>query len=237
MVSAAPPSWQPVRRSPWPVDDGRRAFRHTQQCKLPFTAGRPSAVGHARQSARPCLWGTTAAADRGWPMRSLLRLTSDATRESLKCMATQLVNNERKKNCRRAYENAGCKTASSSGSSLCVAYEHRTISSIALGIAAGRLMLPSGFDRITDEWSVTQCAECTETAPTRCDYVDVGACSRPAAQSQCRCVASQVNATISRILLPRDAVHKRDLCCRAVSFCPSVCLSGVTHVGVLCRNE
>jgi len=30
------------------------------------------------------------------------RLTSDATRESLKCMATQLVNNERKKNCRRS---------------------------------------------------------------------------------------------------------------------------------------
>ena len=38
--------------SPWPVDDGRRAFRHTQQCKLPFTAGRPSAAGRARARSR-----------------------------------------------------------------------------------------------------------------------------------------------------------------------------------------
>lgn len=44
------------------MDDGRRAFQHTQQCKLPFRAGRPSAAGRAepgelfgpgRPAARP----------------------------------------------------------------------------------------------------------------------------------------------------------------------------------------
>jgi len=91
------------------VDDGRRAFWHTQQCKLPFTASRTSerrGLARAVPLRRPAcalarvsegLRRASTAVVRRCPMRSLLRLTSDAARESLKCMATQLGNNERKK--------------------------------------------------------------------------------------------------------------------------------------------
>jgi len=117
MVSAAFLAARPVHRVPdrWmmvaalsstrnsanyhsePVDRVRPAVPSRASCSVPVV----------RPPARPPVsLRDRAPADRGWPMRSLLRLTSDATRESLKCMATQLVNNERKKNCRREYENA-----------------------------------------------------------------------------------------------------------------------------------
>jgi len=38
------------------------------------------------------------------------------------------------------------------------------------------------------------------------------------------------------IFLPRAAMHKCGLCRRAVSVCPTACLS-VCHVRVFCRNE
>jgi len=37
--------------------------------------------------------------------------------------------------------------------------------------------------------------------------------------------------------LPRDAMHNRDLCRRAVSVCLSVRLMSVTYIRVLCRNK
>jgi len=177
------------------VDDGRRAFQHTQQCKLPFRAGRPSAAGRAgpgpgRPAACPPVsLRDRAAADRGWPMRSLLRLTSDATRESLKCMATQLVNNERKKNCRREYENArpaARQGRQSTGGALRRTNKERFHWS---HLGSRRLTLPSGFDRITEgvigEPGAVRRAEFVETATrrSRCDYVDVDALLRPSSDA------------------------------------------------------
>jgi len=43
-------------------------------------------------------------------------------------------------------------------------------------------------------------------------------------------------ASLYSILLPRDAMHKRGLCCHAVSVCPSVCLS-VTFVDHVKTNK
>jgi len=63
-------------------------------------------------------------------------------------MATQLVNNERKKNCRRGWLQDNVIELSSSIYSVLGdrTHEQRTISLIVLGIATA-----SGFDRITDD--------------------------------------------------------------------------------------
>jgi len=56
--------------------------------------------------------------------------------------------------------------------------------------------------------------------------------------SQCVCVrrVHDCNLPVFGQLLARDAMHKHDPCRRAVSVCPSVCLS-VCHVRAFCPNE
>ena len=147
-------------------------------------------LGPGRPLAWPCLWGITSAADRAVANAFSTRLTSDATRESLKCMATQLVNNERKKNCRRGWLQDNVIELSSSIYSVLGdrTHEQRTISLIVLGIATA-----SGFDRITDDWWSTQCAKCMRedrdtSMRLRRRYCDLTACRRWDAASVCRIV-------------------------------------------------
>jgi len=104
-------------------------------------------------------------------------------------------------------------------------------------------------------------AACTGIYPRHGDLkfvVRLSVCSTPISSETAKriwlkfCIETYVPDTASHILvaialeyprgepkiwfLPRDAMHKRGICCRAVSVCLSVFLS-VYHIRVFCRND
>jgi len=171
-----PPSSQ-VSPRPRRTHDGRRAFPGTRtHATVQITIHSRSsayaeAPAHARCPGRPRHVSEgprqqpVIASARPFPTRRWHPTPSAATRESLKCAATHLVNNERKKNCRRAGRAARQVRPSVRiwqtrrvSSILCTAiwltYGLRTTNKERshrshLGLQSGQ-SVASGFDRITD---------------------------------------------------------------------------------------